>query len=565
MYRTIGRGGDDRVTGRYVAAEAIDDRTTAVVCRLISIRSRRIAPVVEGALAQPETPYTVHTSNTMTLDRPDTVSTTRRRLLSTPFVGAAGALSGQFGPARRVGSSDDSLPTHLDDRMPELLDRYDVTGASIALVEGGEVTWSGAYGSADPADGRPMSADTPFRVQSLTKSVTAWGVLTLVKQDVLALDDPVGQHLTSWERPDAEYSWADVTVRRLLGHSAGMPAGGYESVPLDEEPPPLREALSGNAGGPAARPTSEPGEFRYSNIGYALLELLVEDVTGRDFTAYMHDELLEPLGMDDATFVATERLRSELATEHFADGTPVPASHGPASAHAELYATAEDIARFVAAGTETSEEPVGRGVLAPESVAEIYAPIVGTTGFYGLASDGAGLGHFVETFSEAERAVMNGGQGAGSWHWLHTVPETGDGIVVLTNSERSVQLIVDIVEAWTDRRDLPASSLTRARRWIRLPIWILVGVAIGLAIRLGYGTIAGTRTFAPLSDRDRTTRGILGGLGVVTLGLWWTIGREAVAFFLPVIAEWIGLALSAVVVILLVTILFPRTETGDPA
>ncbi|MDG5820566.1 serine hydrolase domain-containing protein [Natronococcus sp. A-GB7] len=500
----------------------------------------------------------------MPSDRSEAAPITRRRLLFAPLTGAAGGLSTQFGSARRDGSSTELLSVHLDERVPGLLDRYGVPGASIALIEDGEVTWSGAYGSADPAEGHPMTEDTPFRVQSITKTVTAWGVVKLVEEGELALDDPVGQHLTSWERPDTEYSWADVTVRRLLNHSAGMPTGGYESVPLDEDPPPLREALSGNTGGPTARPTAEPGEFRYSNIGYALLELLVEDVTGRDFAAYVDDAILDPLGMDDATFVATERLRSELATEHFVDGTPVPATQSPASAHSGLYATVEDIARFVAAGTETSGEPAGRGVLAPERVAEMHASTVGTAGFYSLASDGAGFGHFVETLSQGERAVMNGGQGPGSWHWFHAVPGTGDGIVVLTNSERSVQLIADVVEAWTDRRGLPAVSLTRARRWIRLPVWILVGVAAGLTLRLGYGVVTRTRTFAPLSNRDRTARTVLGGLAVVTFGLWWALGREAVAFFLPVIAEWIGLALSVVVALLLVTVLFPRTERDDP-
>ena len=497
----------------------------------------------------------------MESDRAEEITATRRRLLAASLVG--GGLLGQFGFATTAGASDESLPEHLDGRVPDLLGRYDVPGASIALIEDGEVTWSGAYGSADPAEKRQMTVDIPFQVQSVTKSITAWGVLKLVEEDEIELDDPVGHHITSWELPSAEYSWDAVTVRRVLSHSAGLPAGGYESVPLDEEPPPLREALSGNADGPAARPTGEPGEFRYSNPGYALLELLIEDVTGRDFGTYVDETVLDPLGMDGATFAATEQLRSELATEHFVDGTPVPASHGPAGAHGELYATAEDVARFVAAGTETSGAPVGRGVLAPERVGEVYTSMVEPTGFYDLATDGVGLGLFVETLPNGEQAVMNGGQGAGSWNWFHAVPQTGDGIVVLTNSERSLQLIADVVEAWVDLNGLPTVSLTTARRWIRLPVWILVGVAAGLALRLGYGAVTGTRTFAPLSERNRTARAVLGGLAVATLGLWWTLGRETVAFFLPVIAEWIGLALSAVAVLLLLTVLAPRTDEGD--
>ncbi|RQG95645.1 serine hydrolase domain-containing protein [Natrarchaeobius oligotrophus] len=493
----------------------------------------------------------------------ETVTTTRRRLLSVPLVGVSGGLSGQFGSTRNTAESGKSTPTYLDRRVPDLLDRYDVPGASIALVEDGEVTWSGAYGTADLAEERPTNENTPFRVQSITKSVTAWGVLKLVDQDEIALDDPIGYHITSWELPDADYSWEEVTIRRVLSHSAGLPAGGYESVPLDEEPPSLRVALSGNADGPAARPTDEPGEFRYSNPGYALLELLIEDVTGRDYAAYMDEEILSLLRMDGATFVMTDRLRSELATEHLVDGTPVPASHGPASAHGELYATAKDIARYVAAGTETTEEPLGRGVLAPETIAELYTETVETTGFYGLATDGAGLGFFVETLADGDQAVMNGGQGAGSWNWFHAVPETGDGIVILTNSERSLQLIADVVETWVEQSGFSAISLTRARRWVRLPVWILVGIAVGLALRLGYGGITGKRSFTPLSKHDRTLRMFLAGLGLATLGLWWTIGRETVAFFLPVIAEWVGLTLSVVVVFLLMTVLFPRTDRGE--
>lgn len=85
----------------------------------------------------------------------------------------AGERSEQFGSGTREVSTDKSLSTHLDERVPNLLDRYDVPGSSIALVENGEVTWTGAYSSASPAERRPTNEDTPFRVQSITKSITA--------------------------------------------------------------------------------------------------------------------------------------------------------------------------------------------------------------------------------------------------------------------------------------------------------------------------------------------------------------------------------------------------------
>ncbi len=340
-----------------------------------------------------------------------------------------------------------------------------------------------------------MAEDTPFRVQSLTKSITAWAVLKLVEQGELELDDPVGRHLTSWERPDAAYSWDDVTVRRLLAHSAGLPAGGYESVPLDEEPPPLREALSGHADGPAARPTSEPGEFRYSNIGYALLELLLEDVTGRDFTAYVADEILEPLEMESATFVATEGLRSELATEHFVDGSQAPRNivpPAPTAGCTQLRQTSlasSPLARRRAGNRWGGRPRTGarRGTIRSDCRNDgLLRPRQRRRGARTLRRNALRWGAGSDERRARIRFVA----------LVSRCPRTGDGIVILTNSERSVQLIADVVAAWTDRRGLPSQSLTRARSWIRLPVWILVGVAAGLALRLGYGAIAGTRTFA---------------------------------------------------------------------
>ncbi|MFP4124141.1 serine hydrolase domain-containing protein [Coleofasciculus sp.] len=278
----------------------------------------------------------------------------------------------------------------------------------------------------------------------------------------------------------------------------------------------------------------------------------------------MDEEILDPLGMDDATFIWSARVESKLATEHLVSGKPVPVYRQAARAHGSLYATVEDIGRFVAAGTEgTGGDEPGRGVLASDSVAELHTPVVETTGFYALGSDTAGLGHFVETLPDGHRAVAHGGQGMGSWSWYHAVPETGDGIVVLTNSERSLQLIADVAGMWADRMGFFPVKLSRAAQWVRVPSWIVGLVAVGLAVWLGYGIITGKLTFDPLCDRDRTARAVLGGLAVAVLGLWWSMGREFVSHFLPVIADWVGSALSVFAGLVLLRALFPRT--GDPA
>ena len=493
--------------------------------------------------------------------RPVIVNTrgTRRRFLALTGVATTGTLGGCLDGLRR-DRGEAAFSARLEERVPDLLDRYEIPGASLALIEDGEVVWTGAYGESRPEEGRAMTTDTLCRPQSITKSVTAWGVMTLVEAGAINLDDPIGRHVTSWELPESEYSWDAVTVRRVLSHSAGLPAGGYDNVSPGDELPSIYETLDGEAGGPVARPVGEPGTFRYSNPGYVLLELLIEDVTGEDYAKYMRDAVLDPLGMDDATFDWSDRVESALITEHFVDGEPVPQYRESVRAHGMLYATAADVARFVAVATPgpDGEEP-GRGILDPESVEELHTPIVETAGFYALGSDGAGLGHFVETLGDGERAVTHGGQGTGSWSWFHAVPETGDGIVLLTNSERSLQFIGDVVGEWADSREFSSVGVSSAVRWSRVPIWTLWVVAAWLGYRLVRGLYGGTREFAPTSPRSRVSRAVVGGVGLLLLGAWWGVARSILEHFVPVYTEWLGVVVSVVAVLLLVTAMVPRT------
>ncbi|MBZ6496885.1 serine hydrolase domain-containing protein [Natrinema longum] len=204
---------------------------------------------------------------------------TRRRYLATVGIGLAGSIAGCFGPGGGDVSSD-SLPATFDDRIPELLDRYDVPGACIAFVQDGEVTWTGACGEADREEGRPMTTDTVFRAASITKSVTAWGILNLVERGEIELDDPIERHVTRWELPEAEFDTEAVTVRRLLSHTSGRQMGTAdddERYAPDEDLPAPEAILDGEGWGSAARFEHPPrSAFSYSNAGFALLELLIE-------------------------------------------------------------------------------------------------------------------------------------------------------------------------------------------------------------------------------------------------------------------------------------------------
>lgn len=143
----------------------------------------------------------------------------------------------------RRGSPTAEFIALLDARIPKLMRRCGVPGASVALVQNGRIVHTAAYGYADREAGRKMAADLPMRVQPISKSVTAWAVLKLAEEGRLNLDDPVGRHLNGWTLPSSGYPSDGVMIRRFLSHTAGLPLSDVFALYSPHEPTPsLRES-----------------------------------------------------------------------------------------------------------------------------------------------------------------------------------------------------------------------------------------------------------------------------------------------------------------------------------
>jgi hypothetical protein len=236
-----------------------------------------------------------------------------------------------------------------------------------------------------------------------------------------------------------------------------------------------------------------------------------------------------------------------------------------------LYATVTDIARFVAASTEgPNGEPRGRGVLKPETLEEIHTPEVETTGLYGQVADSYGLGNFVETLPNGQRAVWHGGQHTGWLSHYHCVPKTGDGIVVLTNSERSQRLVVEAVGAWAEARDMAPVAMSRTYSGMATGMKAVTGVfgfvIAGLTWRLGSDLRSGEREFNPIARHNVGWRAGLGAIGFLVAGMWWALGSDILPGLLPVLSNRLEIALTVFVVIVVLTVAFPRSkeETSRP-
>ncbi|MDI6698287.1 MAG: serine hydrolase domain-containing protein [Candidatus Saccharicenans sp.] len=459
--------------------------------------------------------------------------------------------------------SVDEFVAHLNKLVPRLLKRHGVPGASLSLVRAGELVWSGAYGYADLEHQRPMTVDSICRVESISKSVTAWGVMRLVEKGLIDLDEPAQKYLKTLDLPRFSQSAREITVRRLLSGNAGLPLGTIgQSVeyPPGDGMPSLRDYLTDEI-----RLIREPGSgFSYSNAGYNLLELLIEEVTGRDFSSYMADEVLAPLGMERSSFSWDERFRPAMPMGYELNGAPVPPYVYPARASGGLLATADDIARFIRAGL--TGVPVDNGVLNPDIIRQIHTPQVEIRGLYGLVAEGYGFGHFIETLSDGREAVWHGGQGHGWMSHFHAVPQSGDGIVILTNSQRSWPFIAEVLNSWSRWQGFKPVKMGRMAGAGKA-LWALI-VAVGLsslyqAYRLAAGLRNGSRRLAPLSPKSRIRRAIRFSFGIgVMSALAWSAAQPYLFIMsvFPVASIWAGYSLLVLAMINVVSACCPRLE-----
>lgn len=458
------------------------------------------------------------------------------------------------------GASLEEFTAYLDQRIPTLMKDYDIPGVNISLVKRAKIVCSKAYGYADLEKGRKLTIDSYCRVESISKSVTAWGVMKLIEQGKIGLDDPVEQYLVDWNLPESEYPKEKITIKRLLSHSAGMPLGtiGVRYSPK-EAIPSLEESLSKQA-----RPIREPGSvFSYSNVGFNLLELLVEKVTGYDFAEYMRKEVFIPLGMSKSSFTWSEELVPAVPVGYDLKGNPIPVYIYPEKASGGLFATVEDIATFIIAGMSNFSDTAYQG-LTTESINRLYTPMVENPGIYCLAFDSYGLGHFIETLPGGKRGVSHGGQGSGWMTHFHSVPETGDGIVILTNSQRSwpfiSYLLIDWAK-WSGFSTIGMGKIILAKKLIWTLIGLILFVILWQGCRLGQGLISGQLRFATLTKNFRCLRLVQSGLSIILVScLWWCHNQDylLITSVFPLASGWLGLSIFGLALVLLLSALFPR-------
>lgn len=284
--------------------------------------------------------------------------------------------------------------------------------------------------------GQAINEDTLFPTASFSKWVTALGVVSLAEDGLVDLDSPVARYLTRWTLPESGFDNNQVTVRRLLSHTAGLTDGlGFGDYSLDENVPDIEEELRhprASSGKDAAVAVGiEPGsEFLYSGGGYLLLQLLVEEVSGVTFEQYIQLQLFDPLGMERSAYSDIASLEN-VSHSYNIDGEITESFNYASAAATGLASSTRDLAKLAKALLLAKP----KGPLAAATVEGMREPQA-----YVMGAGIWGLGTMLYAPSQSGDYVF-GHDGANDPAINSTVrlnPDTSDGIILLVSGHPSL-------------------------------------------------------------------------------------------------------------------------------
>ncbi|WP_158591581.1 serine hydrolase domain-containing protein [Deinococcus cavernae] len=363
----------------------------------------------------------------------------------------------------------------LTDRMAF----HHVPGVSLAVIDGGRVAWARGYGFLHAGNDARVSTETLFQAASISKAVTATAAMMLVQDGRLSLDRPVNDTLRSWKVPAASPDLsADVTLRQLLSHTAGIGVPGYLGYPAGQPVPRLLDVLRGAAPAtsPAVRVERPAGRaYAYSGGGYEVLQLLLQETGGEPFPGLMQRRLLQPLGMTHSTFTSPlpETWRQRAAEAHSAAGQPLPGRWHtyPELAAAGLWSTPSDLARWLLA-LSGSANAANNALLNQATMREMLTDHTpGLARWYsghayslGLKLRGRG-----QAFSFGHTGINQGYRAVAVMY-----PRTGQGAVVMTNGENGEALAQEILRSVAAAYHWPDEPPGRGAELIWLPVASLV-------------------------------------------------------------------------------------------
>ncbi len=329
--------------------------------------------------------------------------------------------------------------------VTEAMPRLQVPGVALGvLCDAGENAraFAAGFGVTNIAHPLTVTDDTLFRVESITKTLTATAAMCLVGRGTLDLDAPVRRYLPDLSLADSEAA-AHVTLRHLVTHTAGW-EGDSEDDTGDGDDALARFVARMDA----LAQLAPPGAFySYNNIGFALLGRVIEVVTETPYEAAMRALVLGPLGMEHSRFFAREVITDRVAVGHDTTDTAgagprvnrVWAAPRASNPQGGLITTVRDMLRYARFHLSDGIADDGVRLLAPEAMAAMQSPLVAVGGKF----DAVGAAWRLRDVNGV-RVVRHEGSRSGQYAQVLLVPARGFALTVLTNADCGAALIEEV-------------------------------------------------------------------------------------------------------------------------
>lgn len=311
--------------------------------------------------------------------------------------------------------------------LAAMLVKREIPGLTVAVAVGGRLVWSEGFGRADRERGVLACPHMQFRIQSVSKPVTATGMARLVERGVLDLDAPILTYVSGLP-PDL----GAVTSRQLASHRAGVRDYRDDNESLNTTKYETAVAsLEKFRNDPLLFPPDSGSS--YSTLGFILLSAAMEGASGFDFPTLMRQEVFEPLGMNrteaerSSTAVPDRTAFYDNVTPYSLDGRVRPSPTLDFSskwAGGGILSTAEEMVRFGSAHIR----PFNRGFLSDETIETLFTPRTKVLGLFG-----PGLGWLIARDHRARRVRFHFGAGSGGTSFLVVYPDQQVSVAVLAN------------------------------------------------------------------------------------------------------------------------------------
>lgn len=362
------------------------------------------------------------------------ISFSRKTLVSC-FILALGSLVW----GRSTGDVD-QVQRIVDEAAPNLLQAAKVPGMSVALIQNHKVTWLGQYGLASVLDSKPVTADTIFEAASMSKPAFAYVFLQFVEKGKMDLDRPLADY---WDKPyiENEVLHLKITGRIALSHQTGFP--------------------NWRKRGAALAPQFEPGtKYHYSGEGFLYLQRTLERVAGASSDSLTHQFLLDPLHMDASSYVWRPEYTQTAAAGHDKNAQipekPRLMYRRPNSAYT-LYTTPAEYAKFLIEMMKPEND--ASALLSYKMRQQMLQPISSVpdrnpTDRGDDNTDGKvyfGLGWRIESTPKGWRYCHSGSNGTGFRCYSEFIPDSGNGIVIMTNGMNGAQVWQQLMRVIGDK------------------------------------------------------------------------------------------------------------------